>query len=347
MTHSDMGGEIQTDSGPRASPDLPDVTRRFRSASAEMLGAILDQSMDCIKVIGPTGQLDFMNRNGRCAMEIDDFAMVAGRNWWELWPEESRPLVLDAVERARRGESYRFEAFCPTAKGSPRWWEVSASPLRDEAGELQGIISVSRDITERVRAREIRETAAAEMRHRLLNAYTLAAAIVSSTARGSDEREEFATEILRRLEQLSIAQSLLLNIDALGTVDLPTLVQRLTEPFRGGACELVFHDLPVVILGDDDVRALALVLGELSTNSNKYGALRRGGSIGIKASVKDGVLGLHWSERALGHAPAPHRGGGSGHRLIERALRARGGELTIEWRDDGPDVNLSLPLSRD
>ena len=326
--------------------ELPDVTRHFQSASAEMLGAILDQSMDCIKVIGPTGQLDFMNRNGRCAMEIDEFAQVAGRNWWELWPEDARPLIRDAVERARRGECHRFEAFCPTAKGSPRWWEVSVSPLRDEAGELQGIISVSRDITERVSSREIRETAAAEMRHRLLNAYTLAAAIVSSTARGSTEREEFAAEILQRLEQLSIAQSLLLNVDALGTIDLPTLVQRLTEPFRGGACELAFHDLPAVTLGEDDVRALALVLGELSTNSNKYGALRRGGTITIEGALDGGALRLHWSERADGHAPAPQRAGGSGHRLIERAVRARGGELDIQWRDEGPDISLRLPLGR-
>lgn len=329
-----------------SSADLPDVARHFQSASAEMLGAILDQSMDCIKVIGPTGQLDFMNRNGRCAMEIDDFAQVAGRNWWDLWPAEAKPLIEDAVRRAQRGESHRFEAFCPTAKGSPRWWEVSVSPLRDDEGELQGIISVSRDITERISAREIRETASAEMRHRLLNAYTLAAAIVSSTARGSSEREEFAAEILQRLEQLSIAQSLLLNVDSLGTIDLPTLVQRLTEPFRGGACELVFRSLPAVLLGEDDVRALALVLGELSTNSNKYGALRRGGSINLDGSVQDQVLHLHWSERALGQAAAPRREGGSGHRLIERALRARGGELAIEWREQGPDVSLRLPLSK-
>lgn len=310
-----------------------------------MLAAILDQSMDCIKVIGPTGQLDFINRNGRCAMEIDDFAMVAGKNWWDLWPDESRHLIQDAVESARRGENCRFEAFCPTAKGSPRWWEVSVSPLRDESGVLQGIISVSRDITDRVGSRELRETANAEMRHRLLNAYTLAGAIVSSTARGSPEREEFAAEVLNRLEQLSRAQSLLLQADQLGTIHLPALVHRLTEPFHEGSCDLVISHLPDIALGEEDVRALALVIGELSTNSNKHGALGRGGIISLDGSLDQNVLHLKWSERARGEAPARPLEGGSGHRLIERALRARGGQLKIEWTDRGPDVELRLPLA--
>jgi hypothetical protein len=85
--------------------NLPDIARHFESASADMLGAILAQSMDCIKVISPTGQLDFMNRNGRCAMEIEDFSLVAGRNWEELWPEEFRPVIRDAVDRAARGKA--------------------------------------------------------------------------------------------------------------------------------------------------------------------------------------------------------------------------------------------------
>lgn len=325
--------------------DLPDVARHFQGASAEMLGAILDQSLDCIKVIGPTGQLDFMNRNGRCAMEIDDFAMVAGKDWWDLWPEESRGLIRQAVDRARRGESDRFEAFCPTAKGSPRWWEVSVSPLHDEAGSLQGIISVSRDVTDRVRARELRETAAAEMRHRLLNAYTLAGAIVTSTARGSAEREEFAGEILNRLEQLSRAQALLLQAGQLERIDLAALVQRLTEPFHDGPCKLVLGELPDVALGEEDVRALALVIGELSTNSNKYGALGRGGSITIEGTLDSAAIRLSWSERSEGEAPSRPAEGGSGHRLIERALRSRGGEVHIAWTELGPDVTLRLPVA--
>lgn len=324
--------------------DLPAVTRHFASASADMLGAILDQSLDCIKLIGPTGRLDFMNRNGRCAMEIEDFAAVAGRHWWELWPEEAQPLIREAVEHARAGRNFRFEAFCPTAKGSPRWWEVSVSPLMAGDGSLQGIVSVSRDVTERIAARELRETAAAEMRHRLQNAYTLAGAIVQACARGSAERESFAQEILGRLEQLSVAQSLLLEHDGRERLTLATLVERLLEPFRGTHCTIDLAPLPDLPLAEDEVRVLALTVGELSTNSNKYGALRHGGSIALEAELQQGALRLHWSERSAGPPATGVRGQGSGHRLIERALRSRGGRLDLDWRDDGPEATVTLPL---
>jgi len=324
--------------------NLPALTQHFASASASMLAAILDQSTDCIKVLGPAGQLDYMNRNGRCAMEIEDFDAVAGRDWWELWPEASQGLVRDAVARAQAGESHRFEAFCPTAKGSPRWWEVSVSPLRDDSGELQGIISVSRDITDRVATRDLRETAAAEMRHRLQNAYTLAGAIVSATAKGSPERELFATEVLGRLQQLGAAQTLLLEG---GQVHLDTLLHRLTEPFAGQDCELRIDPTPSLILNEDDVRVLALAVGELSTNSNKYGALRHGGAILVETSVTaDGNLCLHWAERSAGLHQQPATTSGKGHKLIERALRSRGGSLDLDWRPDGPDATLLLPLPR-
>ena len=98
-----------------SSLDFPALARTFSTASSEMLAAVLDQSADCIKVLGPSGSLDFMNRNGRCAMGIDDFSLVAGLDWWELWPEESKHLVRDAVATAHREGSARFEAFCPTA----------------------------------------------------------------------------------------------------------------------------------------------------------------------------------------------------------------------------------------
>lgn len=329
-----------------ASAELPDVVGEFKDAPTELLGAVLDQSLDCIKVIGPTGRLDFMNRNGRCAMEIDDFALVAGRNWWDLWPEASRHLVEGAVVRAQAGESSRFEAFCPTAKGSPRWWEVSVAPLRDKSGELRGIVSTSRDITDRVNSAELRDAAAEEMKHRLKNAYALAGAIMTAAARGSPERQDFAGEVLDRLHRLSVAQTLLLDPAALGEVDLRTLFEHLTKPLSNTGCAFVVGDLPDVRLGEEDTRALALVLGELGTNSSKYGAIGRGGSVVMAGTLNGGHLALEWREHC--NNPMPPRGlgpDGNGFRLINRALAARGGSMDVRWEEAGPQVSITLPLA--
>jgi PAS domain S-box-containing protein len=323
--------------------DFPGIVNSFRDASNDMLAAILDQSADCIKVIGPDGTLDFMNRNGRCAMGIDDFALVAGKNWWDLWPEAAQPLIQEAVAKAQAGENSRFEAFCPTGKGEPRWWDVSVAPLRDETGALRGMISVSRDISGDIAARRLRETTAAEMRHRLQNAYALTSAIVLATARGVPEREAFAAEIVDRLQRLGIAQSLLLDGDALGTATLDTLVRRLTEPFCGDGASLEIAPLPDVALEETSIRTLALVLGEFSTNSNKYGALGHGGHIAIDGEVANNALLLRWRETSDRPVDVGERDGSSGLTLIRRTLEAHGGTIDMQWRSDGPDITVSLP----
>ncbi|MEO6579747.1 MAG: PAS domain-containing protein [Sphingomicrobium sp.] len=323
--------------------DFPELANSFQSASNDMLAAILDQSADCIKVIGPTGSLDFMNRNGRCAMGIDDFAMVAGKDWWDLWPEDAQPLIHDAVAKAQRGEHSRFEAFCPTAKGEPRWWDVSVAPLRDQHGELKGLISISRDISLDIAARQLRESTAAEMTHRLQNAYALTSAIVMATARGVPEREAFAREIVERLQRLGVAQSLLLDGEALGKATLDTLVRRLTEPFCVNSAALDIAGLPDVDLDETQVRTLALMLGELSTNSNKYGALGHGGKISIRGRVEGHLLQLQWNETTDRPVDAEQRDGSSGLTLIRRMLGAHGGTLDIGWRSDGLDVDVTLP----
>jgi PAS domain S-box-containing protein len=323
--------------------DFPSLAATFASASNEMLAAVLDQSTDCIKVIGPEGSLDFMNRNGRCAMGIDDFAMVAGKNWWDLWPAESQHLVRDSIATARDQGSARFEAFCPTAKGEPRWWDVTVSPLRDEQGIMRGLISISRDVSADVRARELRETTAAEMKHRLRNAYALTGAIVMMSARGRDEHREFAHEVTRRLEQLGIAQALLLDAGALGTPTLDLIVRRLTGPFCSNEDMLDIADLPDVTLTEEQVRTLALVLGEFSTNSNKYGALGHGGSIAISGRLEGGMLTLHWSEKSDRPVAAAPRDGSSGLSLIRRALAAQRGSLDADFGLDGVELKVQLP----
>jgi len=325
------------------SLDFPSMANSFKSASNDMLAAILDQSADCIKVIGPNGTLDFMNRNGRCAMGIDDFALVAGKNWWDLWPEEAQPLIREAIAKAQDGEHSRFEAFCPTGKGEPRWWDVSVAPLLDEDGTLKGLISVSRDISGDMAMRELRKSTTAEMRHRLLNAYALTSAIVTTTARGKPEHEEFAREVVDRLQRLGIAQSLLLDSDKIGTVMLDELARRLTEPFCGNGAALDIAPLPDVALDERQVRTLALILGEFSTNSNKYGALGHGGRIAIDGTMSGGVLQLDWRETTDRPVDVGQRDGSSGLTLIRRMLSAHGGTLDIDWRADGLDIGVKLP----
>ena len=315
------------------------ISDRFGKASASMLLAILDQSPDCIKILSPDGRLEYMNRNGQCAMEIDDFQAVAGARWSDLWPVEARGLVEDSLARARSGEVVVFRSDCPTAKGRLRWWDVSVSRF-DAGNGSNGYISISRDITETVENQHGAEAVAAEMRHRLGNAYHVVSSLLYSFARGEPEKEQFASEMSQRLAALAAAQSL----HAEDGVERTTfdLVPKLVRPYETPAGSISVAPLPRVVLDQGEIDALAMVLGELCVNSTKHGALSRGGKIEISGTLDKDRPVLIWSEQ-MEHQIGQHsRAGGKGLTLMERVLKARGGEIEFAWQDQGLRAIISL-----
>ena len=81
-------------------------------------------------------------------MEIDDFRTIQGVNWSTMWTAENRHAIEAAILAARSGRNYSLNLACPTAKGTPRWWDVTVSPIIGSSGQVTRILSVSRDITE-------------------------------------------------------------------------------------------------------------------------------------------------------------------------------------------------------
>lgn len=109
--------------------------------------ALIAHSPDCIKIIDHDGNLVDMSPNGQAAMEVTDIASFIGLKWHDLWPISTRPLVIKALEEARHGQHASFRGFCPTAAGSPRWWQVDVSPLGEDLNNPTHFLAVSRDIS--------------------------------------------------------------------------------------------------------------------------------------------------------------------------------------------------------
>lgn len=124
--------------------------------SEEFTRSIFENSPDCVKVLDLDGNLHSMNNNGLCIMEIDDFNDYVGKNWVDFWEGEENELAYQAVESARNGKTANFEGFCLTTKGTPKWWDVSVSPIFDASGKPIRLISTSRDVTERKEAEKSR-----------------------------------------------------------------------------------------------------------------------------------------------------------------------------------------------
>jgi PAS domain S-box-containing protein len=108
---------------------------------------VLESNPDCLKVIDKQGRIQYMNYNGQCLMEIDDFKKIKNKQWSELWGEENVDLVKKSIEKALSGENVQFIAQTATAKGKLKWWDVMVSPVNNPNGEVKEILSISRDIT--------------------------------------------------------------------------------------------------------------------------------------------------------------------------------------------------------
>jgi diguanylate cyclase (GGDEF)-like protein/PAS domain S-box-containing protein len=116
-------------------------------ASERLHRGFLEASADCICILSTDGLIEFANGPGLKAAEIDSLDAIKGKHWTQFWQRKSGPMITGALARARAGDTVRFRSFCPTAKGTPRWWDVVLTPMPDETGAVKGLLAICRDVT--------------------------------------------------------------------------------------------------------------------------------------------------------------------------------------------------------
>jgi len=126
-----------------------EVARRTEElrASEAYNRSIVDSNPDCLKLISLDSRLLYMAPHACRMMEVDDFCQIENADWLAFWQGDARMAAEVAVDAARNGAMGRFQGFCPTLKGNPRWWEVTISPILGADGQPARLLAVSRDIT--------------------------------------------------------------------------------------------------------------------------------------------------------------------------------------------------------
>lgn len=307
----------------------------------DMLRYVLDQSRDCIKILSPAASVEYINSEGQCALVVADLAKVCGSYWPDLWPEESRPAIEKAVQLARHGEGTVLEAWRPSPTGHKSWWQVSVSPLQESSGELAGILTISRNTTEHVALRESERTLMLEMKHRLRNAYTVASAIVTQSARGGVEHRSFAESVSNRLADIALAQTRLLEAGEKSWT-VAELIQTLVAAHGESATGVRYTGKANIDVDGHQAMLIALVIGELTNNSLKYGALKNGKQLRLSWTANE-RLTIRWHEplaRPLA-SPLGARASGSGYSLMTRMAKSQRALFKFE----ADDVELRAELS--
>ncbi len=125
---------------------------------------ILDSSDDCIKVLDLDGRILFMSRGEQVLLGIQDITPFLNTSWVEFWQEGDRQAAMDAIAHARAGEVCTFQGYRPTPSGEPKWWDIKISPIRGTEGQVERLLCISRDITERRQIEDQRKQAEEKLR---------------------------------------------------------------------------------------------------------------------------------------------------------------------------------------
>ena len=325
----------------------------FADDSQFVLAEVLDQSQDSVLLLDRKGHIEFMNFHARRAMGVD-VTLPDRQQVSSIWAESSRGELSEGVAKAVVGQQSRFEMCAPSVDGNSRWWDVRIAPVHDQDKKLAHVLVTMSDVTDyvegRAKDRHRRKEAereahfagdiADEMRHRLKNQLTVIGSVARLLSRHSGTADELYEKLESKLAALARAQDLLTihREEPLAALDAITQVVR--ESGAGDSIEV--QSIPDARLSDSAIQHLALILGELQTNSLKYGALRKDrGRIVLSGFLHGSLLGLHWMEDVGERIPAPD-GAGSGTMLLERLGSSGGAKASIEWHQTGPSAKFYL-----
>lgn len=344
-----------------------DKSAPARVADRSLLGRALDAAGHAVIVTGadiehPGPIICFANK---AALELTGYSPeeLVGRSPRILQGPDTDRTSLDALKHAlRRGESFTGEAVNYRKNGQPYTVEWMMSPIRNDAGAIDGWIAMQRDVTCRRRHRQARQEVeerlrvlVAELQHRTRNLMGVMRSMAVKTARTSRDLTDFQARFGMRLDALARAQALLSRLGEQDRVTFDELVRTELSALHGSLDRVDIRGPAGVRLRSSTVQTLAMAIHELATNSVKYGALgqpqaRLAVQWSLGPARADGTpwLNIVWEESgvAMPARDALPQGGGQGRELIERALPYQlSAESRYVFGADGVCCAISIPVS--
>ncbi|WP_425987584.1 PAS domain S-box protein [Brevundimonas sp. TWP2-3-2] len=328
---------------------IQDITAHRRleqetRALARRLDAILDNTTMSVFVMDESQQCTFMNKAAE-KLTGHAFAETTGRPLHDVihhtYPD-GRPFPLSecAIDRAfpenagTQGEEvfiHKNGSFYPVA--------FTASPIRNDEARVVGTIIEVRDISEEKRNEEARKLLMHEVDHRARNVLSIVHSLTRLTR--ADDLESYKEILVGRINALARAQTSLASrrweggrLEDVVREELEALCPRDSTEFEG----------PEVALSPQQVQPISMLLHELATNANKYGACSQfGGRVSVSWTIKAHQVMLQWRETGGPQVVAPTREG-FGSSLKSSVVAQIKGTITRSWEPTGLVVDIAFPL---
>ncbi len=280
----------------------------------------------------------------------------AATSIFKLIPSDRGRPLTDIVSHVGNVEELRAEIEAVFASGQPVQRRVKRAdgsahylmrvvPYMARSDAIDGVLVTFVDVTSLIEAEEHQKTLVGELNHRVRNMLTIVGAIAKQTLAYSKSNAEFTEAFLGRLNSMARSYTLVSRENWLSVSMREIFTDKLQD-----------YDDRVELKGPDvacrpsAALALGLVIHELTTNAQKYGALaNEKGRLNVAWDYDHAGDWLLVEWREIDGPPVPEqRQAGFGTRLIDRELEsALGASLEKDFRPEGLVVTFRIPMQED
>ncbi len=157
--------QLITDTGGKSEKiiaTLSDITRRkqaetaYKNSEARMR-RILDASIDAIRQVDKDLRVIWANK-ASIAVSNTSLEQILGRTCYKFFTDRDQPCEgCPAIKAKKTGQVERAVMYKPRVRGlsGDTYWDLYCVPLKNESGEIDSYIQISKNITEEKRAEDL------------------------------------------------------------------------------------------------------------------------------------------------------------------------------------------------
>jgi PAS domain S-box-containing protein len=322
------------------------TSRRNAESKARELAEIIEKMPDLVTTADLDGNLTFMNAGGweMLGTPARINSSPAGLHITDIISAHHSDIVMQqAVPATLMQGTWRGESALKTNDGL----EIPVNQVillhRDDAGNPARISTIARDITRDKADAEHRSLLMRELLHRVRNTLAIIQSIARQTARSTPDPNKFAEVFIGRVDAMAAAHTLLTDTNWYAP-DIRAVIKSQLGGFTADSSQSLVLNGKDLSLPPEVSTKFGLVLHELGTNAQKYGAwAKEGGHVAMSWALEGQVVNVIWDETfALGQSLDPVAGElrrGFGSTLIERSVS----EYQRINRQGGLKITFSMP----
>ncbi|WP_159082569.1 sensor histidine kinase [Paragemmobacter aquarius] len=363
-----MTADAVLDDWPRSSGTMANLIRQF-DWSASPIGEIprwpgpLRTAIDVMLSSGFLASVAWgpdliVFYNDEMAGILDDHhPRLFGQPLLASLPPDRSAVYVDHLARVRRGETVVIDTMHyprqSNGQSSDAWLSARYLPLRDESGDVAGMMILASDITARKRQEERLAGLYGELQHRTRNLMGVVRSMFEKSLETAPDLPAFAETFRSRLMALARVQGLLAQLDEGDRITFDALLRAELSSLEASASDgpgprVTLRGPSGIRLRSATVQTFALALHELASNAARHGALSQAaGRLAVDWRLdhrpEGAFLVVDWQE--TGVSVPPPATAGYGRELIERALPYQlDATSRLTFTPEGITCRIELPL---